>query len=236
VTNKSKYSPFGEGTPVGTTFGFTGQRYDAETGLYYYKNRHYSPAIGRFLQTDPIGYGIKLDDCGCGCSCSSSTSTTQASVNLYGYGGNDPLNQTDPLGLLSGAVVGAAVVAGVVGGLASGNPLIGAGITIVIISAAQGGSSPIQQYIIEPDYYGGESSCRASCDNQGEDLRKKEKAKCKKNGVVDMNQYKQQTQEIDRLIDQAVEECKARCKSFYTPHLFLFPPDPPTPTPAATTQ
>jgi RHS repeat-associated protein len=105
VTNKSKYSPFGENVPVGTTFGFTGQRYDAETGLYYYKNRHYSPAVGRFLQTDPIGYGIKLDDCGCGCSCTSSSST-QASVNLYGYVSNDPLNFVDLLGLdpLQGSV------------------------------------------------------------------------------------------------------------------------------------
>ncbi len=105
VTNKSKYSPFGENAPVGTTFGFTGQRYDAETGLYYYKNRHYSPAIGRFLQTDPIGYGIKLDDCGCGCSCSSSTSTAQASVNLYGYVSNDPLNIIDPLGQIGEQVL-----------------------------------------------------------------------------------------------------------------------------------
>ncbi len=79
VTNKSKYSPFGENAPVGTTFGFTGQRYDAETGLYYYKNRYYSPTLNRFLQTDPIGYG--------------------AGLNVYAYAGNDPINATDPLGL-----------------------------------------------------------------------------------------------------------------------------------------
>jgi len=38
-------------------FMFTGREFDAETGLYYYRARYYNAAIGRFLQTDPIGYG-----------------------------------------------------------------------------------------------------------------------------------------------------------------------------------
>jgi len=29
---------------------FHGRRYDPETGLYYYRNRYYSPALGRFMQ------------------------------------------------------------------------------------------------------------------------------------------------------------------------------------------
>jgi RHS repeat-associated protein len=61
-------------------FGYTGQRVDAETnGLYYCRARHYSPAWGRFMQVDPIGYG--------------------GGSNLYVYVGNDPLNATDPSGL-----------------------------------------------------------------------------------------------------------------------------------------
>lgn len=81
VSNKYTYSPFGESAALaGTTFGYAGQRYDSENGLYYARARHYSPTIGRFLQADPIGYTDGL--------------------NWYAYGGNDPLNATDPSGLV----------------------------------------------------------------------------------------------------------------------------------------
>jgi len=57
---------------------FTGRRFDYETGLYYYRARYYNPYIGRFLQTDPIGYS--------------------AGMNLYAYCRNNPLVLTDPSG------------------------------------------------------------------------------------------------------------------------------------------
>ncbi len=41
---------------VDQPYGFTDREYDAESGLYYYRARHYDPATGRFLQEDPPGF------------------------------------------------------------------------------------------------------------------------------------------------------------------------------------
>ncbi len=60
-------------------FIFTGQRFDAETSLYYYKRRYYSTVLGRFLSRDPIGYKGK-------------------DFNLYRYCKDDPATLVDPLG------------------------------------------------------------------------------------------------------------------------------------------
>ena len=41
---------------LGNAFGFTGRRFDAESGLYYYRNRYLAPDQGRFISRDPIGF------------------------------------------------------------------------------------------------------------------------------------------------------------------------------------
>ncbi|WP_170303830.1 RHS repeat-associated core domain-containing protein [Reyranella soli] len=73
---KFGYQPYGTSAATATPFGYTGQRFDQESGLYYYRARHYSPRLGRFLQTDPTGAAL-----------------------LYAYVDNDPLNSIDPTGL-----------------------------------------------------------------------------------------------------------------------------------------
>jgi RHS repeat-associated protein len=60
-------------------FQYTGQTWLPELGLYYYKARIYSPTLGRFLQTDPIGYGDGM--------------------NMHAYVHSDPVNARDSSGL-----------------------------------------------------------------------------------------------------------------------------------------
>jgi RHS repeat-associated protein len=58
VLNVNSYDEYG--IPASTNVGrfqYTGQTWLPELGMYYYKARIYSATLGRFLQTDPIGYG-----------------------------------------------------------------------------------------------------------------------------------------------------------------------------------
>ncbi|MDQ3520086.1 MAG: polymorphic toxin-type HINT domain-containing protein [Gemmatimonadota bacterium] len=76
----NKYDEFGKPQSTNTgRFQYTGQLWLPEFGLYHYKARANAPHLGRFLQTDPIGYWD--------------------SPNLYAHVLNDPVNLSDPMGL-----------------------------------------------------------------------------------------------------------------------------------------
>jgi len=85
LVNKYAYDPFGEvlksteGTP--NPFRYAG-RYgvmDEGNGMLYMRARYYDPAIGRFINKDPIGYF--------------------GGLNLYTYAANNPIRYTDINGL-----------------------------------------------------------------------------------------------------------------------------------------
>ncbi len=54
---------------------YCGYRFDAETQLYYVRNRTYNPTLGRWIQRDPIGI--------------------TGGINLYGYVNDSPLTDRD---------------------------------------------------------------------------------------------------------------------------------------------
>jgi len=91
VVERYKYDAYGQVTFLSPTFTpltgsaaynnipYTGRYFDTESKLYYYRARTYHPYLGRFLQRDPLGEA--------------------ASLNLYNYVFNNPVNATDPTGM-----------------------------------------------------------------------------------------------------------------------------------------
>jgi len=112
VVESYLYDPYGKPTikdaggstisasAIGNAYLFTGRQLDEETGLYYYRARHYSPELRRFIQRDPLEY---VDG-----------------PSALAYTKNGPVYATDPSGegwlagvvaIVAGAVVAVAVIA-----------------------------------------------------------------------------------------------------------------------------
>jgi RHS repeat-associated protein len=87
VVNSYDYSPFGmiisESEGFAQPFKFVGKLgVMAEGDFYFMRARYYDPQVGRFISEDPLGFD-------------------GGDVNLYVYGGNNPLLVVDPWGLES---------------------------------------------------------------------------------------------------------------------------------------
>jgi RHS repeat-associated protein len=91
VLERYAYTPYGELTvmnasfspisasTIGNSYTFTGREFDAETGLYHFRNRYYHAQLGRSVSRDPIGY-------------------EGSQWNLYEYVKSRPVDTVDPTG------------------------------------------------------------------------------------------------------------------------------------------
>ena len=118
--NMANENPGGQGV---FTFNlrFPGQYFDRETNNHYNYYRDYSPEIGTYVESDPIGLA--------------------GGINTYGYVEANPLAMIDPQGLAS-SQMSAIPIAPTFGGRSSGGgkgsiagPLIGAGIALGLTTA-----------------------------------------------------------------------------------------------------
>ncbi len=112
VVATADYDPFGvlvqsQGTRP-APLGYTGEWEDEATGLQYLRARWYSPAVGRFTQTDPFG-GL------------AGSALTQ---NPYIYGLNSPTLYSDPTGQFAQVGIGAGVGALVGGGFSAASYIL----------------------------------------------------------------------------------------------------------------
>ncbi len=94
VVERYEYDPYGAAEVLDNSFNslpastvdnpytFTSGRYDAETGLMFFRSRYYDSKTGRFISRDPIGTWGDAVNMG----------------NAYTYVGNDPVSNIDPDG------------------------------------------------------------------------------------------------------------------------------------------
>jgi RHS repeat-associated protein len=99
-----------DGSPksaIGNRFMYTGREWIGELGIYDYRHRYYLPSIGRFLETDPMGLQTEGEKLSAGQKAlfspggSAPEAFSSSEMNLFRYCGDDPVDRSDPLGLLT---------------------------------------------------------------------------------------------------------------------------------------
>lgn len=124
----------------GFHLGFPGQYHDAETGFAYNIHRTYMPAVGRYLETDPIGLA--------------------GGINTYAYADGNPVNRIDPLGLCG---MGAAF------GAMAGNPT-GDFTGLMVQAQAQQMQSQAERYAAEKTAEAGKEAGKCAAEKAAESL------------------------------------------------------------------
>jgi RHS repeat-associated protein len=82
-------------------FGYTGEQADLETGFLHLRARAYDPSTGRFLQRDPVAGAGRVP----------------TTLNRYAYVLNNPVNYTDPSGMIAPAALAGVAIGAVAGGM-----------------------------------------------------------------------------------------------------------------------
>ncbi len=123
------YYPYGErltdSGSVNVRHKFTGQEYDAETGLYYYGARYYDPKLARFISADTIVPDF----------------ADPQTLNRYSYCANNPVIYTDPSGhffLIDDIIVAVASYVAAHAAVIAEGAVIGAAINGTIAAATGG--------------------------------------------------------------------------------------------------
>ena len=129
LVNTYAYDPYGVLTDhteqVDNPWRYTGEYHDQATGLYKIGHRYLDPEHGRWTQRDPLEGRANL--------------AMPGEVNPYTYVGCDPINHTDPTGLLSyecAAAIGLGIAALIVG--VAGAALGPGGVVVASLVLADG--------------------------------------------------------------------------------------------------